>query len=243
MLLDVCRQLKAEFSCLYYHNNIFTCQCTESDLDRELSSTDSLIRWLKRIGPRNRGMLREIQMRILSQRSFHKDELFGFLRNQNVRISREVGWVPLSVLRVRLDLHWLTQLELNELILKKLIRKEIEALESTGSSVPKGPDLIVWKRGFYDPVIDKYSKPGKRQLSEFVCPATWQYYARAEVYSNSDKDSTDVPIIELESEAEAGCLSGGLRVLVAKVRRGKGVVAKFRRKRGRRKTERAIKPN
>ena len=232
VLLDVCRQLKAEFSGLYYHANTFTCQCTDSDLDRDIDSTNSLITWLQRIGGRNRGMLREVQIRIVNKRIFTKDDLFPFLLDQNVRLAREVGWLPLNVLRVRLEDEWLSQTDLSEMILKAEKQEEVDALERTGSSLPKGPDLLIWKRDIYDPVIDKFSTPGKRQLSEFVCPATWQYYARKEAESTSDTDISEAPAAA-EKEVEAGCLSGGLKVLVAKMRKGKVVVARFRWKRRR----------
>lgn len=230
ILLDVCRQLKAEFSNLYYNRNIFTCQCMDADLDRGVDSTNSLILWLQRIGARNRGMLREVQIRIVNRRTFNKDDLFPFLRDQNVRLSREVGWLPLSLLRVRLEDEWLSQPELSELIVKNEIEEEIDALDHTGSSLPKGPDILVWKRDVFDPVIDKYSRPGGRRLSEFVCPATWRYHARLDDSSDADADVVEVA----EEGADAGCLSGGLKVLVAKVRRGKGVVTKLRRRHGRR---------
>lgn len=228
ILLDVCRQLKDEFSALYYHGNIFTSICSSSDLDRELDSTSSLILWFRRIGPRNRSMLREVQMRIVNGRTQCKEDRFAFLRDQNVRISREVGWLPLSVLRVPLQHDWLTQLELSELILKEEKDEEVDALERTGSSLAKGPDLRLWKRETYDPVIDKYSKPNKRQLSEFVCPANWRYYAHSEAALSSDEGLVEV---QEEEADEKGCLSGGFKILIAKMRKGRMVVSGIRRKR------------
>lgn len=233
-LLNVCRQLKNEFSPLYYANNVFTCQCTESDLDRKLDWTSSLIKWLQRIGMHNRGMLREIQIRLVNTRSLSKEDLFAFVRDQNVRIALEGIWLPLRVLQIRFQEHWLNQLELSEAILNEEHNDEVHALIENGSSLAKGPDLRIWKRDIYDPVIDKFSKPGKRQLSEFVCPANWRWYARSE--ASIQLCEAEEPVkAEEEKEGETGCLSGSIKVLVAKVRKGKGVVTRFRKWRDRQK--------
>lgn len=228
ILLDVCRQLKDEFSALFYHGNTFTSVCSSSDLDRQPDSTTSLILWLRRIGPRNRSMLREIQMRIVNGRYYSKENRFAFLRDQNVRIALEVGWLPLNVLRIAVQHDWLTQVEVSELIVKEEKDEEVDVLERTGSSLARGPDMRMWKRETYDAVIDKYSKPDKRQLSEFVCPATWRYYARSQAERSSDELSVDVREEEID---EKGCLSGGFKILIAKVRKGKTVVSDIRRRR------------
>lgn len=222
VLLDVCRQLKAEFSSLYYNRNTFTCMCTEADRDQELDAITGLIIWLRRIGARNRGMLRDIQLPLIKEGALSNVDLLAILRDQNVRLAREVGWMSLSVVHVRIGDEWLSQLELSELIVEEEHEEEIQVLEQTGGSLAKGPDLRVWKRDSYDTAIDKYSKPGKRPLSEFVCPATWQYHAH--------RDGLSRPSVE--KEGEAGCLSGELKMFVAKVRNGKKVVSRFRKKRG-----------
>ena len=155
------------------------------------------------------------------------DDCLLFLRDQNVRIVLEVGWVPLSILRVPFQHDWLTQVELSELMVKEEKDDEIYALERTGSSLEKGPDVRLWKRQTYDHVIDKYSKPDKRQLSDFVCPATWRYYAQFEERLSSDEGSVEN---SGEEAAEKGCLSGGFKILIAKVRKGKTVVSGIRRR-------------
>lgn len=222
VLLDVCRQLKAEFSGLYYSRNTFTCLCTDADIDQELDAITGLIIWLRRIGARNRGMLRDIQLPLVQKQSLSKVDLLTILRDQNVRLARDVGWMPLCVIHISFDDQWLNQLELSELIVKEEYEEEVDVLEQTGGSLAKGPDLRMWKRDIYDPVIDKYGEPGKRPLSEFVCPATWQYHAR--------RDEPSRPLVE--KEGEAGCLSGGLRLFVAKFRNGKKVVARLWKRRG-----------
>lgn len=171
-------------------------------------------------------MLREIQIRMVNKRTFTQDELFPFLRDQNVRLAKEVGWLPLSVLRVCVQDEWLNQLELSELMLKLEVEGELERLEQHGSSTPKGPDILVWKRDFFDPVIDQYSKPGGRRLSEYVCPATWRYHAQTDSSLGQEEDVT----VHRKKGKEIGCWSGGFKTLVSKVRRSKAAVAKLRRR-------------
>lgn len=175
-------------------------------------------------------MLREIQIRVISKRTFDKKDLLPFLRDQNVRLAKDGVWLPLHILRARFEEDWLNQEELSELIVKYEVEEEIDRLERSGSSLPKGPDLIVLKRDIWDPVIDKYSKPGKRQLSEFVCPANWQYYAREEASSSSNKLLEEVVVLA-EDDPESGCFGNGFRLLVAKVRNGKTRLARFRKRR------------
>lgn len=233
ILLDVCRQLRAEYSSLYYHRNTFTFQCWGADLDREVESTCNLVLWLYRIGAQNRGMLQRIQIRNISRdRTFNKDDLFVFLRDQNVCLARETVWLPLSVLRVRFEEDWLAQLELGELIQEEEQREIISALITTGTHLRKGPDIMVWKRDIWDPIIDAHCKPGDQQLSEFVCPATWRYHTRAA--SVLSAGATVVPFRDSDPEADGceaqGCLSGGLKILMAKMRKSKGVVMRMRRR-------------
>lgn len=239
ILLDICRQLKNEFSALYYSTNIFACQCTESDLDRQLDSTSSLISWMKRIGPSSRAMLREVQICLVSKRTFTKHDFFAFLRDQNVRLALEAGWLPLTVLRMRMEEQWLNQTELSEIIVLEEEAEEVLALDRTGSSLAKGPDLRTWKRDIWDPVIDKYSKPGKRPLSEFVCPANWRYYAKQEDPLSFSEQTSEKGIEtpaenDAEEEAETGCIFGSVKVWAAKlrkVRKCRVVVARIRRRR------------
>lgn len=182
----------------------------------------------------NRGTLREIQIRLVNTPSLSKEDLFAFLRDQNVRIALDRVWLPLRVLQIGFYEHWHTQLELSEAILDEEHNDKVHKLIENGSSLAKGPDLRIWKRDIYDPVIDRYSKPGKRQLSEWVCPANWRYHARPEI---------SIQLCEIEEPAEVdektggetGCLSGGIKVLVAKMRKLKGVVARIRKWRDRQK--------
>ena len=177
-LLDVCRQLKSEYSRLYYSANTFTHVCWEKDLTGSMRSTTSLISWLQRIGPVNRSSLRELQIRTPSRgKDIETVDLFSFVRDQNARILREVGWIPLSVLRVRLDEQWLDQCELEARIILKKYEEEIVALYQHGTNPRKGPDIRFWKSDVYDPVVDASVVEGDRRLSEWVCPAIWRYYA------------------------------------------------------------------
>ena len=177
-LLDVCRQLKSEYRRLYYSANTFTHVCWEKDLTGSLLSTTSLISWLQRIGPLARSSLREIQIRSPSSgKDVETADLFSFVRDQNARILCQVGWLPLSVLKVRLDGEWVDQCELETMIVLKKYEEEIVALYQHCANPRKGPDVRFWKNDVYDPVVDAFVAEGDRRLSEWVCPAIWRYYA------------------------------------------------------------------
>ena len=142
-LLVTCRQIREEASGFFYNGNIFGHHSGDYQATPDNSSVASLASWLKKIGPRNRAVLREIHVWPTKNKDMTLEEKRMFLETHCAVLARYGMWLDPSIVRIRVEAQ---HLSLPDLIVLTEPEEKIENGYATGPEDFKGPHIRRWGR-------------------------------------------------------------------------------------------------
>lgn len=138
-VLCACRQTHKEATAIYYMRNTFGLETPQWFFSRHLNF------WLRRIGGRKRAMLRDLRIWLVGESQLIMADKLSFLKEQNAKLANDGLWLPLEVLRIRVNSEYLHYYDL-EVLAGEDCFKDVDGDYDPYRGYPrKGPCIREWK--------------------------------------------------------------------------------------------------